>query len=209
MELALPRLYAIIDAQQIAPQSPVDVASALLAAGVRLIQYRNKEGGARDLYQAAIGIGEIAKKFDAKLIVNDRADVALAAGSDGVHVGQQDIPPAAARRLLPAGSIVGISTHSIAQLQAASQEPVDYIAFGPIFPTTSKSNPDPTVGLDGLSAARKAARRPLVAIGGITIDNARSVIAAGADSVAVIGGLLSAPDIGAQARKWIAALDAR
>lgn len=208
MEFALPRLYAIIDARQIAPRSPVDVASALLAAGVRLIQYRDKESGARDLYEAALRIREAAQKFGARLIVNDRADVALAAGSDGVHVGQQDLPPAAARRLLPAGSIIGISTHSIAQLEAARREPVDYIAFGPIFSTLSKANPDPTVGLEGLAAARKTIHRPLVAIGGITIDNARSVIAAGADSVAVIGGLLSAPDIGAQARQWIAALSA-
>lgn len=209
----VPRLYAILDAQQIGSRRDVsgsllEAAEELLAAGVRLIQLRDKKATARELYVTAVSLAGCVRKEGGQLIVNDRADVALAADADGAHLGQQDLPAAGARRFLAAGQIIGLSTHSIAQVAAADRQPVDYIAFGPIFATTSKENPDPPVGLDGLAAARKATRKPLVAIGGITLQNARSVIEHGADSVAVIGALLGAPDLGEQARKFLEILGA-
>ncbi len=128
-----------------------------------------------------------------KLIMNDRADLCLAAGFDGVHVGQDDLSPEGARRVVGNGRIVGVSTHNLEQLKVADAGPADYIAFGPIFATSAKQNPDPVVGLEGLRAARAATRKPLVAIGGITRANVSSVIDAGADSVAVISDLVNSP----------------
>ena len=133
-----------------------------------------------------------ARANGARLIINDRADFAAVFGH-GVHLGQADLEPLAARRLLPAGAIAGLSTHNAAQLAAAAAEPVDYVALGPIFATGSKQNPDPAVGLDNLRSWRNLSARPLAAIGGITLDNAEAVWAAGADSVAVIAGLLPDP----------------
>jgi thiamine-phosphate pyrophosphorylase len=141
------------------------------------------------------------------LIVNDRADVARAVHADGVHLGQTDLPVEMARRVLAAGQWIGCSTHSQQQVVEADGTTADYIAFGPIFPTASKDNPDPVVGLEGLRQARRVTRKPLVAIGGINLQNAREVLAAGADSVAVIGGLLDAPDLGERVREFLALLD--
>lgn len=131
----------------------------------------------------------LCREAGATLIIDDRADVALLLDA-GVHVGQDDLAPADARRLLGAGRMIGFSTHNLAQLAAAAGEPVDYLAFGPVFPTSSKANPDPVVGLDGLAQARAAVRAPLVAIGGVTRANARQVFEAGADAVAVIHDIL-------------------
>ena len=138
--------------------------------------------------------------------MNDRADLARITGADGVHVGQEDLPVEAARRVLLAGQSVGVSTHTRTQFEKAAATSADYLAFGPIFPTGSKERPDPVVGLAQLREMRGLTRKPLVAIGGITLDNAASVIEAGADSVAVIHDLLAAEDIGAQARKFLKAL---
>ena len=201
----LPRLYAIVDSAQLA-RSLADVTASLLAAGVRLIQYRDKNSSSRELYKASASIAECVRAAGGTLIVNDRADVARASGADGVHLGQEDLPAAMARRILPAGKIIGLSTHSILQVKQADQEPVDYIAFGPIFVTRSKERPDPVVGLSALAEARKATRKPLVAIGGITLQNARTVIENGADSVAAIGALMNAPDVGGQAHDFLIAL---
>ncbi|HEV2418461.1 MAG TPA: thiamine phosphate synthase [Terriglobia bacterium] len=206
MDLWLPRFYAIVDVTQLASRSPAEATDSLLAAGVRLIQYRDKKANARELYAGALTLAERIQRAGGTLIVNDRADVALAVGADGAHLGQEDFPATSARSILPKGAIIGLSTHSVAQVEAADREPVDYIAFGPIFATSSKENPDPVVGLPGLAEARKVTQKPLVAIGGITLQNARSVIDAGANSVAVIGALLSAPDVGEQARKFLAIL---
>ncbi|MGH9395710.1 MAG: thiamine phosphate synthase [Terriglobia bacterium] len=200
----IPRLYAIVDAAQF--DSLTDVTASLLNAGVRLIQYRDKKSSSRELYMASIKLAERVRLAGGTFIVNDRADIALAADTDGVHLGQEDLPPTLARRLLPPGKIIGLSTHSIAQVAAADREPVDYIAFGPIFATASKAKPEPVVGLAGLAEARKATGKPLVAIGGITTENAPAVIDAGADSVAVIQALLGAPDVGERARKFLAVL---
>ena len=202
------RLYAIIDPAKAGERSPLAIFDALVSAGVRWIQYRDKEGSSRRLFATCWQLAERARKCRATLIVNDRADVALASGADGVHLGQDDLPVDLARRVVRGGAIVGRSTHSIAEVEEANRSSADYVAFGPIFPTQSKKHPDPIVGLEGLRAARIATRKPLVAIGGLTLENAHAVIEAGADAVAVIGDLLAHADIGARAREFLRILDA-
>lgn len=183
----LPRLYAITSERAVV--SHVEQAAILARAGVRLIQIRDKSASGRDLVDLARAAIEIAHRYGALLIVNDRVDVAKAAGADGVHLGQDDLPARAAREILGPSAIVGLSTHSSEQAREAALEPVDYVAIGPVFGTTTKENPDPVVGLDGVSAVRALVTTPLVAIGGVTLESAVSVIAAGADSVAVVGDL--------------------
>jgi thiamine-phosphate pyrophosphorylase len=195
--LTLPKLYAIVDVTCFAPQlrttnSITEFARELLEGGVTLIQYRNKEG---DTHQMLIHAREIKRVAEgrAKLIMNDRADIAVAVGYDGVHLGQDDLPAEAGRMVVGSERIVGISTHNPEQVKAADATSADYIAIGPVFPTTGKKNPDVLVGLEGVRKARELTKKPLVAIGGITRQNAKAVIEAGADSVAVISDLLSAP----------------
>jgi len=139
-------------------------------------------------------------------VVNDRPDVAVILGADGVHLGQDDLEPRAVRSLLSPGTLLGVSTHDLEQLRRARDEPVDYVAIGPVFATRSKAEPDPVVGLATVRAARALTSRPLIAIGGITEDNARSVAEAGADGLAVISALLSQPDLAAAARRFAAVL---
>ena len=127
------------------------------------------------------------------LTINDRADLAVAAGANGVHLGQDDLPPEAARKIIGQSRMLGVSTHNPEQLEAALQTSADYIAIGPVFATISKDNPDPVIGLDGVRRARSLTEKPVVAIGGVTLENCRSVIEAGADSVAVIGAILEDP----------------
>jgi thiamine-phosphate pyrophosphorylase len=202
----IPRLYAIIDAAQIGTKPPVLIAEALLSAGVRLIQYRDKTGTSRWLFDASREISVQAQRANALFIVNDRADIARASGARGVHLGQEDLPVERARQVLRGDQWVGISTHTLSQIGVAEASSADYVAFGPIFATHSKEQPDPVVGLEGLRQARALVRKPLVAIGGITLANASAVIAAGADSVAVIHDLLSAEDIGARAGEFLGLL---
>ncbi|HXH49405.1 MAG TPA: thiamine phosphate synthase [Terriglobia bacterium] len=206
MEFRLPPLYAIIDPVQARDLEPVVVADLLLSAGVRLIQYRGKQDNSRCMFEASCAIAERVRQAVGIFIVNDRADVARLSGADGVHVGQEDLRVEQARQILLPSQCVGISTHTRAQFEEAETTSADYIAFGPIFPTGSKERPDPVVGLEKLREMRGLTRKPLVAIGGITLDNAASVIEAGADSVAVIHDLLAAKDIGAQARKFLRTL---
>jgi thiamine-phosphate pyrophosphorylase len=194
--LQLPKLYAIVDVTCFAPQlrttnSIVEFARDLAEGGVALLQYRNKEGDTRAMVKHA---REIKRVLEGKvrLIMNDRADICVAMGYDGVHLGQDDLPPEGAR-LVVGERIVGVSTHNREQVKLADEGPADYIAIGPVFPTTGKKNPDVVVGLDGVRMARRATKKPLVAIGGITRQNAKSVLEAGADSVAVISDLLSSP----------------
>ena len=203
MSLSIPRFYAILDTAQIGGRPPVAICGILLAAGVRLIQYRDKQGSSRQLYETCCQLGGQVRRAAGIFIVNDRADVARAAGADGVHLGQEDLPVELAHRVLEPGKWVGYSNHSLSQVREADPSAADYIAFGPIFSTQSKEKPDPVVGLDGLREARQATCKPLVAIGGITLENVREVIAAGADSVAVIAALLTAPDIGERAREFL------
>jgi thiamine-phosphate pyrophosphorylase len=196
--ISLPRLYPIVDARYFSdPEDVVVFASELVEAGCRLLQYRNKSGNARQMLDQArelrglSGAGVPAPHF--QLIMNDRADLALAAGFDGVHVGQDDLSPEAVRKIIGAERWLGVSTHNAEQVAEADQTSADYLAIGPVFATPSKEKPDPVVGLEGVRRARALTRKPLVAIGGITRANAASVIEAGADSVAVISDLLREP----------------
>lgn len=191
--LQLPRLYAILDAAYFPAVAGMCAAAEELAAGgCTLLQYRNKSGSARRMLEEA---RELRARLagNVKLIMNDRADLCLAAGFDGLHVGQDDLSPESARRIMGADRWLGVSTHNPEQLAEADQTSADYLAIGPVFGTTSKDNPDPVVGLEGVRRARELTRKPLVAIGGITRANAGSVIEAGADAVAVISDLLREP----------------
>lgn len=203
MHLVIPRLYAIIDPAQGGGRSPVEMAMALLAAGVRLVQLRDKHASSGELYVSALRVAECVHKAGGIFIVNDRADVARAVDADGVHVGQDDLPVDSARSIVGSGKLIGYSTHNLEQVREADRSTANYVAFGPLFPTASKENPDAVVGLAGLGEARRATRKPLVAIGGITLENAREVIEAGADSIAVIRGLVGAPDIRRRAEEFL------
>ncbi len=167
-------------------------AEELFAGGVALLQYRNKSGNAREMLEQAM---ELKRRLggSVKLIMNDRADLCLAAGLDGVHVGQEDLSPESARKVIGARLWLGVSTHNPEQINEADKSSADYLAIGPVFATASKANPDPVVGLEGVRKARALTRKPLVAIGGINRANCRSVIEAGADSVAVISDLMREP----------------
>ena len=189
----LPRLYCILDSSNFPDTEALCLcASELVAGGVTLLQYRNKTGSARQMLQQA---RELKSRLDAsvKLIMNDRADLCLAAGFDGVHLGQDDLSPAGARAVIGSRLWLGISTHNPEQLGAADKTTADYLAIGPVFATSSKANPDPVIGLEGVRRARALTRKPLVAIGGITRGNCRSVVEAGADAVAVISDLIREP----------------
>jgi len=190
--IQLPRLYAILDAAGFkAPSSMLAAAEELQAAGVTLLQYRNKNGNARQMLEDARQLKQ--KLPHVRLIMNDRADLCLAAEFGGVHVGQEDLSPEGARRVIGCQRWLGVSTHNPEQVREADLTTADYLAIGPVFVTTSKQNPDPVVGLEGVRRARELTRKPLVAIGGIRRQNARSVIEAGADSVAVVSDLVTAP----------------
>ena len=191
--ILLPRLYAILDASSFAdPDALCQSALELVAGGATLLQYRNKAENARQMLEQA---RELRRRLPAsvKLIMNDRADLCLAAGFDGVHVGQDDLSPEGARKVIGEALWLGVSTHTPKQLAAADKTTANYLAIGPVFPTRSKTDPDPVVGLDGVRRARGLTRKPIVAIGGITRDNCRSVVEAGADAVAVISDLIREP----------------
>jgi thiamine-phosphate pyrophosphorylase len=197
--IRVPRLYAILDASCLPDAGALIVAAEeLAAAGVTLIQYRNKSGNARQMLEHARDLKRVVGPH-VRLILNDRADLALAADFDGLHVGQNDLSPEAARRIIGPTLCLGVSTHNTEQIAAADKTDADYLAIGPVFATTSKANPDPVLGMDGVRRARELTRKTLVAIGGITRNNARSVIEAGADSVAVISDLIRDPRKSAEA----------
>ena len=188
-----PLLYGILDAAFFSTTKDLlAFADALVAGGCSLLQYRNKSGNARVMLDQA---RELKKHLGSsvRLIMNDRADLCLAAGFDGVHVGQDDLSPEAVRAIIGPERWLGVSTHNPEQLREADLTSADYLAIGPVFATSSKERPDPVVGLEGVRRARSLTRKPLVAIGGITRANAVSVIEAGADSVAVISELLREP----------------
>jgi thiamine-phosphate pyrophosphorylase len=209
----LPRLYPILDADLVlrdvrghrARRREVlhRVVAELARAGIQILQYRNKhdedpvvEDDARTIHESACPI---------RLILNDRAHLVQKLGWDGVHLGQQDLPPQEARSLVGPDACIGLSTHNESQTRAADLEPVDYLAIGPVFATDSKANPDPVIGLDGVRRARALTNKPLVAIGGITAATARAVVEAGADSVAVIAAIFSSgKPAGQSARDFLA-----
>jgi|SRR5579863_2860167 len=204
--IQLPRLYAIVDASFFPTSQAISAfADELAAGGCTLLQYRNKGGNARVMLEQArelrrrcrtkpaLSLPKGVSDLHVRLIMNDRADLSLAAEFDGVHVGQEDLSPEAVRGIIGVGRWVGLSTHNPEQMIEADRSSADYVAIGPVFSTSSKEKPDPVVGLEGVRRARGLTRKPLVAIGGITRENAAAVIAAGADSVAVISDLLREP----------------
>ena len=202
----LPRVYPLTDVQM-SGLSHADQVQLLSLGGATLVQLRDKQMAPRQLYEHARAAVAVAAMTEVQLIINDRVDVALAAGAHGVHLGQDDMPPEAARRLLGDEAVIGYSTHTIEQAKGALTLPVDYIAIGPIFETATKTDTSQTLGLDGLRAVREAVGNfPLVAIGGISHANAREVIEAGADSVAVISAVVSEPDITKATRTLIHSL---
>jgi thiamine-phosphate pyrophosphorylase len=200
----LPRLYCIVDSAFLSSTAHlISFSEELVASGCTLLQYRNKSGNARVILEQARELRRLSRAEPAlslpkgvpapHLIMNDRADLCVAAEFDGVHVGQDDLSPESVRKIIGPDRWLGVSTHNPEQLREADLTSADYLAIGPVFATSSKERPDPVVGLEGVRRARALTRKPLVAIGGITRLNARSVIDAGADSVAVISDLLREP----------------
>lgn len=193
MRIPLPKVYPITDTK-ISGLSHCEQVKRLTAGGATLIQLREKQASSRVFYSAAEAALQITRSAGVKLIINDRVDIAFALRADGVHLGQDDMPVGAARRILGDDAVIGFSTHNLEQVREALTLPIDYLAFGPIFPTTSKSNPDPIAGLSQLKLVRKVAGPlPMVAIGGINQFNVQDVLKAGADAVAVISALLGNP----------------
>jgi thiamine-phosphate pyrophosphorylase len=191
MRFRLPPIYPITDTQ-ISGLSHAEQVALFAESGATLVQLREKRAPALKFYEEAKAGLAVAVERGVQLIINDRLDIALAVGAAGVHLGQDDLPPEAARRLLGDEAIIGYSTHSVVQAVAAARLPIDYLAVGPIFSTSTKENPDPVVGLKGLRAVKAAiGNLPLVAIGGITRENTAAVLQAGADSAAMISGLWS------------------
>ena len=206
----LPRLAAIVDVEVASRTgwTPSDLARAFLDGGARLLQLRAKQlpsGAFLDLCDAVVALGH---EYQATVIVNDRVDLAKMSGAHGAHVGQDDLPPAAARQQLGPDAIVGFSTHSVAQVKAALRDPVSYVAVGPVFGTSTKDTGYHAVGLELVAAAaRLSSQMPVVAIGGVTLDNARSALDAGAASVAVISDLLTGGDPTTRVRDFLHALE--
>jgi thiamine-phosphate pyrophosphorylase len=201
----LPALYPILDTE-VAARRGIDLVSAaahILEAGARILQFRHKGFHSREIFGQMEHIAALCREARVPFVVNDRADLARLMGA-ALHLGQDDLPPAAARRITGSETLIGFSTHNAQQLRAAQSEPVDYLALGPIFGAGSKQNPDPMVGLEELRRLRPLTARPLVAIGGLTRGNAREVLAAGANSLAVIGDLF--PEDGnlrARVQEWL------
>lgn len=190
----LPKVYPITDARISAIAHAAQV-EKLIDGGATFIQLREKYASSNEFYQAAQEALAIARRRNVTIIINDRTDLALALRADGVHLGQDDLPPAAARKILGERAIIGYSTHNLAQVTEAVRMPINYLAFGPIFTTKTKENPDATVGIENLKKVRQLVGDfPLVAIGGITSENFREVMRAGADSAAIVSDLISEPD---------------
>lgn len=206
--MKLPRLYPILDTGLLSrsgiPLLPA--AGAILDAGAKILQFRHKAPWSRETLADLEAVAALCQAASVPLVVNDRADLARMFGA-ALHLGQDDLPPSAARSVVGLNCCIGFSTHNQAQLHAAANQPVDYLALGPVFGTASKENPDPAVGVKELSRLRVLTTRPLVAIGGITRENAHAVLAAGADSVAVIGDLVPQDaSLGTRVREWLSLL---
>ena len=192
MAFKAPSVYPITDIR-LSGLSHAEQVKELISGGAKLIQLREKYLAPSEFYREAVTALEIAHAHGVQLIINDRVDIALAIKADGVHLGQGDLPPHAARKILGEDATIGFSIHNIEQARIALDLPVDYLAVGPIFTTSGKQEPDPVVRLDGLRRIRAVVNRlPIIAIGGITTENMREVLNCGADSVAMISGLLDA-----------------
>jgi thiamine-phosphate pyrophosphorylase len=194
LKLDLPKIYPITDTR-LSGLSHTAQVERLIDAGAKLIQLREKRGAAREFFEDAAAAIELARRNSVKIIINDRVDMALALKADGVHLGQDDLPPAKARAILGEKAIIGFSTHNIEQAIEAVKLPIEYVAIGPVFATRTKENPDEVVGIEGVRKVRAAIGGfPLVAIGGISAENFREVFEAGADSLAIIESILSPPE---------------
>jgi thiamine-phosphate pyrophosphorylase len=206
----LPRVYPILDTESLhrCGVSLATAAAAFLEGGAGILQIRHKGHWSREIFVEAQQVAKLCRECGAELIVDDRADFAILLDA-GLHVGQDDLSPRDARKLIGSTATLGFSSHNMAQLVAAGGEPVDYVAIGPVFATVSKRNPDPVVGVEEIRRCRSLIEKPLVAIGGITLQNAADAWAAGADSVAIIGALLPEPvtvhGLRARMEEWAAA----
>jgi thiamine-phosphate pyrophosphorylase len=201
----LPRFYPILDSEIAARHGVDSVAAAeqILEGGAKILQFRYKGFFSRAVFAQLERVAELCRDAHALFVVNDRADLAALTGA-ALHLGQDDLTPSAARKVVGAATLIGFSTHNERQLRAAAAEPANYLALGPIFGTASKQNPDPVVGIDELRRLRPLTDRPLVAIGGITRANAQSVLAAGADSVAIIGDLFPEDgNVRTRTQEWV------
>ncbi|HSY33361.1 MAG TPA: thiamine phosphate synthase [Verrucomicrobiae bacterium] len=208
MRLVLPRLYVILDAALLKIPAK-ECAKSLVDAGARLIQYRNKRASGRELFETSRELAEYLNPIGVHFIVNDRADVAALVRAGGVHVGQDDLGVEQAREVIGDGKWLGVSTHNAGQFRVALETSADYIAVGPVFATGSKQNPDPVVGVGFVRETRAMTDRPIVAIGGITLERAAEVIEAGADSVAIISDILRAENVGKRAGQYVDLLEQR
>jgi thiamine-phosphate pyrophosphorylase len=189
----LPRIYPITDTR-LTKLSHAEQVKRLIDGGAQVIQLREKHGSPKDFYESAKEAIKIARVSSVQIIINDRVDITLAVGAGGVHLGQDDLPPACARKILGENAIIGFSTHNLEEAAQASTLPIDYLAIGPVFASTTKENAEKTVGIEGVKKVREAIGNfPLVAIGGITFENFREVLSAGANSVAIINNLLCEP----------------
>ena len=207
MRLVLSRLYVILDAALLTiPET--ECARQLVDAGVRLLQYRNKTASSRELLESSKRLSVELMPRGITFIVNDRADVAALAGASGIHVGQEDLGVEEAREVVGQDKLVGVSTHNRTQFEQAAAGSADYIAVGPIFSTSTKVNPDPVVGTELIRQVRPLTDKPIVAIGGITLERAAEVVQAGANSVAVISDILRARKPGERARQFLEMLEA-
>lgn len=194
LKFEIPKIYPITDIR-LSGLSHAEQVRRLIRGGAEFIQLREKYASPIDFYKSAEDVIKTARENDVKIIINDRVDIALALKADGVHLGQDDLPPVEARKILGEKAIIGFSTHSLQQAVEASNFPIDYIAIGPVFATNTKENPNKIVGLEGVKKVREAVGYfPLVAIGGINSKNFREVLKAGADCVAIISDIISQPE---------------
>ncbi len=198
------RLYPILDASLETFDSLTLGVRALARAGCRLVQLRAKELSGEEFYRWALAAREVCRECGIRLIINDRVDVALLVGADGVHLGQDDLSPRSARKILGPHAVIGLSTHDVGEATRAATAPVDYVAIGPIFETSTKTSGRSTLGIEGARAIRAVVDKPLVAIGGITVERAPMLFEAGIDGVAVISALKRGEDLELEARRWLA-----
>ncbi|MGH7259107.1 MAG: thiamine phosphate synthase [Nitrospiraceae bacterium] len=202
--VALKGLYVILDPEAAQGWPLLDLLKQAADGGARLFQYRAKTASALAAYQQAVPLRQAAQDCGALFLINDRCDLALAVDADGVHLGQQDLPLPMARAIMGAGKLIGLSTHNDAQVSAATRDGADYLGFGPIFPPSSKRDHEPVVGIDGLRRIRNLTALPVFAIGGITVESAGRLAAAGADGVAVIAAISQAADVTGTVRSFVA-----
>jgi len=200
------RLYLIVDLELFPRINILEAVQEATAAGISALQLRVKQASTRDFFHLATQLASFLQSSSIPFIINDRVDIALACGADGVHLGQDDLPPEVARKILGPNKIIGLSVNTVTEAREAARSGVDYLGVGPIFPTSSKKNLRPLLGLEGLQKIRQVTSLPILAIGGINPENAAGVLQAGADGVAVISAILGAADITQQVKRFLQVL---